>query len=79
MEYSPSDPNAAKYLHMIQYVEKDSAKILEEYEMNAKEELEEETETVLTIAYAKKSYSKQLVTKLYGHKLRDFSFKKIRQ
>lgn len=76
---SPSDPDAAKYLHMIQYVEKDTAKILEESEMNAKEELEEETETVSTIAYAKKSYSKQLVTKFYGHKLRDFSSKKIKQ
>ena len=42
---SPSDPDAAKYLHMIQYVEKDSAK----------EELEEETETVSAVAYAKKS------------------------
>ena len=64
---------------MIQYVEKDTAKILEESEMNAKEELEEETETVSTIAYAKISYSKQLVTKFYGHKLRDFSSKKVKQ
>ena len=55
---SPSDPDAAKYLHMIQYVEKDTAKILEESEMNAKEELEEETETVSTIAYAKISYTR---------------------
>ena len=76
---SPSDPGTALWLHKIQYIEKDSAEILKESEANAQEELEEETETVSTIASAKKMYSKQLVMKFYGHRLRDFSSKKIKQ
>jgi hypothetical protein len=51
---SPSDPGTAIWLHKIRYVEKDSTEILKESEANAQEELEEETETVSTIAYAKK-------------------------
>ena len=39
--------------------------ILKESEANAQEELEEETETVSSIASAKKMYSKQLVMKFY--------------
>ena len=67
------------WLHKIQYIEKDSAEILKESEANAQEELEEETETFSSIASAKKMYSKQLVMKFYGHRLRDFSSKKIKQ
>ena len=73
---SPSDASTASWLSKVIYVEKDAADILKESEANENDE--NETETLQTIEFTKKSYCEELTMKFYGHKLRDFGVNKIK-
>ena len=75
---SPSEENTAKWLNMIIYVETDVEKIIQASEEKLGEDNDSEPETLATVVTTKVSYCKQLTTKFYGHKLREFGNNKIK-
>ena len=75
---SPSDANTAKWLNMIIYVETDVAKLIQASEEKLGGDNDSEPETIVTVTATKVSYCKQLTSKFYGHKLREFGNNKIK-
>ena len=66
---SPSDANT---------VETDVLRLIQASEEKLEGDNDSEPETIVTVTATKVSYCKQLTTKFYGHKLREFGNNKIK-